>query len=215
MSVVLRPAVRAWVTLKREEIAQNSQAGFAALFRMELRPEDVADAQRRRDAAAVVVAVGQPIASSLGFGRERVHEVAGGARRDAFEDACRPSPVPLFGLTSAFQPMCGILCGLPSPLVPGMARTRPGHQAEALRARRIPRRSASASACRRRCRAPARRWRHSRGSARSARGVRSSFMQSPNAPTPGTTTRSAAGDARRVAVERDVGAASLEARGRR
>src|SRR5208337_3739646 len=69
-----------------EEIAQDAQADLAAFLGMELRPIDVAGAQRRRHAPAVIMAIAQATVLLGRLGGEGVHEIAGRTLRDAVKN---------------------------------------------------------------------------------------------------------------------------------
>src|SRR5271166_3214614 len=74
-----------------QKIAQDAKPDLAALLWMELRPIDIPDAQGRRDAPAVIMAIAQPIVLLRRLRSEGMNEIAGRALRDAVEDG----PLPL------------------------------------------------------------------------------------------------------------------------
>src|SRR5713101_6478930 len=73
-----------------EKIAQDAQPHLAALFRVELRPIDVARSQCGRDASAVVIAISQPVAGIRRLGGEGMNEVAARSLGHAIEDGAAP-----------------------------------------------------------------------------------------------------------------------------
>src|SRR5712691_11961623 len=79
-----------WRARQFQEIAENAKPDLAALFRMKLGAVDIAGAQGGRDAAAVIVAIGQPIARVGRLRREGMDEIAGRARRDAVQNGAVP-----------------------------------------------------------------------------------------------------------------------------